>query len=210
MSPLRCWLVVLLAGELCRAGCHDGTRDVSDVSFEKFVDDLETVVDALELERFALLGISQGCAVSVAYAHRHPERVRGLVISNGPFHRDYRWHGWARVWQTPVLGELASMPIPAFVFRREMRRGDPALPADYPDRAHAEMHAAARRTVLRTYRAWADFEAGVGVWEERLLEATARIPTRVLWGERDPFIPGTFETPFIHGPVSWPTFVHES
>jgi class 3 adenylate cyclase/pimeloyl-ACP methyl ester carboxylesterase len=58
-------------------------RDVEDVTFETFVSDLETVVDAAGLERFALLGISQGCAVSVAYAVRHPERVTHLVLFGG-------------------------------------------------------------------------------------------------------------------------------
>jgi class 3 adenylate cyclase/pimeloyl-ACP methyl ester carboxylesterase len=58
-------------------------RDVEDVSFETFVSDLETVVDAAGLERFALLGISQGCAVSVAYAVRHPERVTQLILFGG-------------------------------------------------------------------------------------------------------------------------------
>lgn len=58
-------------------------RELPDVSFEKFVDDLETVVDAAGIERFALLGISQGCAVSVGYAVRHPERVSHLVLLGG-------------------------------------------------------------------------------------------------------------------------------
>lgn len=57
--------------------------DVDDISFEAFVRDLETVVDALALERFPLLGISQGCAVSIAYAARHPERVSCLVLIGG-------------------------------------------------------------------------------------------------------------------------------
>ncbi len=58
-------------------------RDVPDVTFENFVDDLEAVVDAAGIERFALLGISQGCAVSVAYAVRHPERVSHLILHGG-------------------------------------------------------------------------------------------------------------------------------
>ena len=58
-------------------------RDVSDVTFEKFVDDLEAVVDAAGIDPFALLGISQGCAVSIAYAVRHPERVSHLVLLGG-------------------------------------------------------------------------------------------------------------------------------
>jgi len=57
--------------------------DVADISFEAFVRDLETVVDALGLDRFALLGISQGAAASVAYAVRHPERVSHLVLFGG-------------------------------------------------------------------------------------------------------------------------------
>lgn len=57
--------------------------DVQDLSFEAFVRDLEAVVDSLGLTRFALLGISQGAAVSIAYATRHPERVSRLVLCGG-------------------------------------------------------------------------------------------------------------------------------
>ena len=57
--------------------------EVPEVSFETFVSDLETVVDAVGLERFPLIGISQGCAISIAYAARHPERVSRLVLYGG-------------------------------------------------------------------------------------------------------------------------------
>jgi pimeloyl-ACP methyl ester carboxylesterase/DNA-binding winged helix-turn-helix (wHTH) protein len=57
--------------------------DVDDISFEAFVRDLESVVDAAGLQRFALLGMSQGCAVSIAYTVRHPERVSHLVLFGG-------------------------------------------------------------------------------------------------------------------------------
>jgi len=58
-------------------------RDIEEVSQELFVSDLEAIVDAAGLGRFALLGISQGCAVSIAYAVRHPERVTHLVLFGG-------------------------------------------------------------------------------------------------------------------------------
>jgi pimeloyl-ACP methyl ester carboxylesterase/DNA-binding winged helix-turn-helix (wHTH) protein len=64
-------------------GCGLSDRDASDVSFDAWVHDLEAVVDAMGLERFPLLGISQGCAVAVAYAVRHPERVSRLVLYGG-------------------------------------------------------------------------------------------------------------------------------
>jgi pimeloyl-ACP methyl ester carboxylesterase/DNA-binding winged helix-turn-helix (wHTH) protein len=58
-------------------------REVEDISFDAFVRDLETVIDATKLERFSLLGISQGAAVSIAYAVTHPERVSKLILHGG-------------------------------------------------------------------------------------------------------------------------------
>jgi pimeloyl-ACP methyl ester carboxylesterase len=57
--------------------------DVADISMTAFVEDLESVVDAAGLDKFALLGISQGAAVSIEYAARHPERVTKLVLFGG-------------------------------------------------------------------------------------------------------------------------------
>jgi len=57
--------------------------EVPRLSFDAWVDDLAAVVDAAGIERFPLLGISQGCAVCVAYAARHPERVSHLVLYGG-------------------------------------------------------------------------------------------------------------------------------
>jgi DNA-binding winged helix-turn-helix (wHTH) protein/pimeloyl-ACP methyl ester carboxylesterase len=55
-------------------------RDVPDVSFDTWVRDLETVVDAAGLDRFPLLGISRGGPIAIAYAVKHPERVTQLVL----------------------------------------------------------------------------------------------------------------------------------
>ncbi len=54
--------------------------EVKDLSFEAWVKDLESVVAAAGLNRFPLLGISQGGAVAVAYAVRHPEQVSHLIL----------------------------------------------------------------------------------------------------------------------------------
>jgi pimeloyl-ACP methyl ester carboxylesterase/DNA-binding SARP family transcriptional activator len=59
------------------------------LNFDAFVDDLESVVDAAGLDRFDLLGISQGAAVAIAYAVRHPERVRKMHL----------WGGYAFGWK---------------------------------------------------------------------------------------------------------------
>jgi DNA-binding SARP family transcriptional activator/alpha-beta hydrolase superfamily lysophospholipase len=56
---------------------------VDDFSLEALVCDLETVVDAAGLDRFPVLGISQGCAAAICYAVRHPERVTRMVLHGG-------------------------------------------------------------------------------------------------------------------------------
>lgn len=87
-SPVwRHWLHELMRGHrLIRYdergnGLSDWT--VADMSFDALVQDLETVVDAAGLDRFTLFGISQGCAFSIAYAVRHPERVERLILYGG-------------------------------------------------------------------------------------------------------------------------------
>ena len=59
------------------------------LNFDAFVNDLESVVDAAGLDRFDLLGISQGAAVAITYAVRHPERVRKMHL----------WGGYAIGWK---------------------------------------------------------------------------------------------------------------
>ena len=61
-------------------GCGLSDWDVPEISFDTFVSDLELVVDAAGLDRFPLLGISQGAAVSIEYAARHPDRVSHLIL----------------------------------------------------------------------------------------------------------------------------------
>lgn len=64
-------------------GCGLSDWAVEDLSFESWVRDLETVVDAIGFERFGLLGISQGASIAIAYAVRHPQRVSHLVLHGG-------------------------------------------------------------------------------------------------------------------------------
>lgn len=62
-------------------GCGMSDWDVPSFTFDDWVDDLDTVVEAAGLDRFPLLGVSQGGAVAVAYAVRRPERVSHLILA---------------------------------------------------------------------------------------------------------------------------------
>jgi pimeloyl-ACP methyl ester carboxylesterase len=110
-------------------------RDVADFSFEAFVRDLETVVDQLGLQRFALLGISQGAPVSIAYAVRHPERVSRLVLCGG-FAKGWRRRGNA--------GEVARAEASVTLIREGWGQDNPAARQMFtslivPDATHEEM-----------------------------------------------------------------------
>jgi pimeloyl-ACP methyl ester carboxylesterase/class 3 adenylate cyclase/tetratricopeptide (TPR) repeat protein len=87
-----------------------------DVSFESFVSDLECVIEATGLDRFVLLGISQGCALSVEYAVRHPEKVAGLVIYGG-YVRGWRARGDA--------AEIARREAISVLTRQSWGKDDP-------------------------------------------------------------------------------------
>jgi len=64
-------------------GCGLSEMGADELSVETWVGDLEAVIAAVGLERFALLGLSQGAAIAVAYAARQPARVSGLVLYGG-------------------------------------------------------------------------------------------------------------------------------
>jgi pimeloyl-ACP methyl ester carboxylesterase/DNA-binding CsgD family transcriptional regulator len=64
-------------------GCGCSGTGAEELSVDTWVGDLERVIDAVGLQRFVLLGISQGAAIAVAYAARHPDRVSDLVLYGG-------------------------------------------------------------------------------------------------------------------------------
>ena len=89
-SPVMRHLVVEMASrhKLVNYDCRGvgmSERDVTDMSFDAWVHDLEAVADAAGLERFALWGISGAPAVAIAYAARHSDRVSHLVLCGGFF-----------------------------------------------------------------------------------------------------------------------------
>lgn len=100
-------------------GCGLSDHDPEDVSLEAFVRDLETVVDELELERFPLMGLSQGGSVAMAYAVRHPERVSRLILV-GAFVK-------GRVARATTPDELREAELQGELIRMGWGRDDPSF-----------------------------------------------------------------------------------
>ena len=163
----------------------------------------DALLDELGIDEPVIVGVHDfGGPWLLPWVARNPDRVRRLVICSAPYAPHYRWHFWARVWQTRGLGELAAWASPRWLFRWEMRRGSKALPVAFCDDAHARATPEMRRCVLRTYRSFDGPEASFGEELPRLVAAARQIPTAVVWGSWDPYIPGSVAEAF-GVPVTW-------
>lgn len=160
-----------------------------DCSLENMARHVAGVLDGLELQRTHLVIHDVGGTYGLAFATSHPERLLSLTIFNANFFPDYRWHFWARVWRRRVLGELAMTIANRRLFVSEMRKGSPGVSRAYAERAYADFGRDTRRMVLRWYRAM-DSDVLHG-WDERFLRACAGVPTQVLWGDLDPYLPAS-------------------
>ena len=130
-----------------------------------------------------------GGAFAMAWAAGRPQQLSRLVVINHPFFvADYTWHFLARVWRTPGLGEFSTLFMDWWpFFYPALKIGSRNLSTAAIRKAHSRVTPAMKKMVLKLYRA-ADIE-DFRQWQPKMLEATGRIPTLVLWGEHDPFIP---------------------
>jgi pimeloyl-ACP methyl ester carboxylesterase len=160
-------------------------------TIDEYADFIERFLDRIEVERVRLLVHDWG-AVGLAFAQRHPHRVERLVVTNAvPFLPGYRWHRTARVWRTPLLGELAMGATTRFTLKQSTRESNATpgpMPDDWLDSVLAHFDQGTQRAILRLYRSSPpDVLAAAG---ERL--SRLAMPSLVIWGERDPYIPARF------------------
>jgi pimeloyl-ACP methyl ester carboxylesterase len=156
--------------------------------YDRFI---ERFLDQLGLERVSLIVHDWG-AVGLAFAQRLPQRVERIAIVDAvPLLPGYRWHRTARIWRTPVLGELAMGATNRFVLRLLSREGN-ATPGPMPDAwiesVLAHFDQGTQRAILRLYRSSPpDVLAAAG---ERL--GRLDVPALVVWGMKDPYLPARF------------------
>ena len=168
-------------------GCGLSDHDPEDISLEAFVRDLETVVDELGLERFPLMGLSQGGPVAIAYAVRHPERVSRLVLV-GAFVK-------GRVARATTPDELREAALQGELIRMGWGRDDPSFRLyfsstfmpDAPPQMWSDFAALMRRTTsaenaLRLNNAFVQMDV------TDLIDRVT-VPTLILHGRGDMRIP---------------------
>ncbi len=166
-----------------------------DYSLEGMASWVDALVVALDIQvPLHLLVHDIGGPFGLAWAVRHPAKVRSVVITNTVFSSDYRWHLFGRLWRTPVIGELVQALTSRRGFTRELQRASRRLTREQIHRTYDLITPSVKRMMLRWYRA-ADPRHFAG-WEDELRKLTAQRPSLVLWADHDPYIPRRFADRF--------------
>jgi pimeloyl-ACP methyl ester carboxylesterase len=158
-------------------------------TIEEYAGFIDSWLSALEVERVRLVVHDWG-AVGLAWAQRRPERVQRAVVMNAvPLLPGYEWHRTARIWRTPLLGELAMGVTTLRTLRRATHAANvKPLPQSWFDAVLAHFDQGTQRAILRLYRSSPPSVLAAAGEHLRALE----VPSLVVWGERDPYIPARF------------------
>jgi pimeloyl-ACP methyl ester carboxylesterase len=160
-------------------------------TIDGYADFLERYLDLVGAARVSLVVHDWG-VVGLVFAQRQPERIARLVLINAvPLLPGYVWHRTARMWRTPLLGELVMGASTRRVMRMVSRESNVTpgpLPEAWLDTVLDHFDQGTQRAILRLYRSASG---------EALAAAGARLdelgmPALVLWGQADPYIPARF------------------
>lgn len=168
-------------------GCGMTDRAVGDLSFPRWVDDLELVVDAAGIDQpFVLLGISQGAATAAAYAARHPQRVSHLILYGGYAVGTYRRgdpdaaQAFRAVTDLVRLGWDQDNPVFRQLFTSRFIPGGSSDQIDWFNQLCSRTTTGAIGAALMAAR---------GEVDAREVLAQVRAPTLVLHGRDDQVVP---------------------
>ena len=124
----------------------------------------------------------------LAWAAMNPMGLASLTLINTGLMLNYRWHLMARIWRTPVLGELQQMLTTRRGFRWALNVGQrKPLPREFVDRMYDDLDAGTKRAILKLYRATSDVAQRSDMLGRMLKPLNPS--TLVVWGEADPYLP---------------------
>jgi pimeloyl-ACP methyl ester carboxylesterase len=152
---------------------------------------LAEVLQALGIERAQLVLHDFGGPIGLVWAMGHPDSLAGIVLIDTGVLPGYTWHRLARIWRTPVLGELFQAITNRRGYRFALNRNEPrGLPREFVDGMYDHYDRRTRRAVLKLYRATPD----PGGMSENLigLLAPRDVPALVVWGEHDAYLPSSY------------------
>jgi len=177
--------------------------DYSRAANDRFLDGLTAALGIREPLTLVVHDI--GGVLGIPWAAERLDRIRGVVITNSVVFEKFPWFGVARIWaradgwgraQAELRMGLVGLGG-GLLFRRVFGRISPELkPADL-DRMTREfaMNPTAKRSTLRLFRQMVPhaFFDGVDGMVARII---SRVPTRIVWGRGDPYIPERYASAF--------------
>ena len=166
-------------------GAADKPKDF-DYTVAGYASHLAGLLDQLGIERAHLVAHDFGGPFALQWAVNNPAKTASVTLINTGVLQGYRWHRLARVWRTPLLGELFMRTTSPAFSRLVMRHDNPGLPEEWVDTITGHFGPdGTRRAVLQLYRAT----------PPRVIEALAEPlrsldpDTLVVWGDADVYIP---------------------
>lgn len=166
-------------------------RDGFEHTVASYATFLGHALEALGVQRAHLVLHDFGGPFGLAWAATHPERVASVTLIDTGILPGYRWHRMARIWRTPVVGELSQALMFRSGFRRALAAAEPkGLPRDFMDRMYDQYDRRTKKAVLELYRSTDD--PGAAGAEIAAWMAQRDIPALVIWGERDSYLPSSY------------------
>ena len=151
---------------------------------EEYVD---WIIDQLEQQPkpVDLIGHDWGCILTVRIASLRPDLVRSWAAGGGPVSKDYEWHEFAKIFQSPGIGEEWMANLDPKQFSQQLEQL--GVPDNDAKEIVAHIDDRMKDSILRLYRS----AINVGSeWEPGLSGITS--PGLVFWGIADPSCPVEF------------------
>jgi pimeloyl-ACP methyl ester carboxylesterase len=153
---------------------------------------VDAALTALGVERVYLVLHDFGGPIGLHWIAGHVDRLAGLTLIDIGILPGYKWHRLARIWRTPVAGELlmgtATRPAFRFLVNRDEPRG---LPRPFVDRMYDHYDRRTKKAVLKLYRA-TDEPGSPDPELVAALRERGELPALVIWGGGDAYLPSSY------------------
>jgi pimeloyl-ACP methyl ester carboxylesterase len=152
---------------------------------------LDAALTALGVERVHLVLHDFGGPIGLTWAATHAERIASITLIDIGILPSYKWHRLARIWRTPVLGEVFMATATRRAFLMLVDRDEPrGLPRPFTERMYEQYDRRTKRAVLKLYRATDE----PGAPDPQLVAAlkSADPPALVIWGGGDAYLPSSY------------------
>jgi pimeloyl-ACP methyl ester carboxylesterase len=152
---------------------------------------VDQALSELGIERVHLVLHDFGGPIGLYWAAMHADALASIALIDTGVLPGYRWHSLARVWRTPVVGELFQATATRPAFRLLLNRNEPrGLPRGFVEAMYDHFDRRTRKAVLKLYRA-TDDPGGMSAAVTQVF-AEREIPALVVWGEHDAYLPSSY------------------